>query len=236
LAAQATASQFVSAGKCHSFPLLYHWCVLPGAIAREQSAAVQEELERMSSYWRGEQAVARRLQAIQNSTSYVALFIEYIPQNLHQWLSAQLANGSQSALAACLRVEQLLKSDLQFMSMNGLFHFDLHLRNILTDGESLYFADYGLALATQFHLSDGELAFLKLNTSHDAAYNMTQLHNWMVANLPDAEALPLVKHYAPVAALVNDFYRHLRSGNFDFDYPAAKLDFLCAAKGLSHGP
>lgn len=46
------------------------------------------------------------------------------------------------------------------MNTRGLLHFDAHFENILTDGQRLFFADYGLAISSRFELSrDESLAY-----------------------------------------------------------------------------
>ena len=56
-------------------------------------------------------------------------------------------------------VERKLDAGTAFMNARGLLHFDAHFDNILTDGQRLYFADYGLALSSRFDLSEDEATF-----------------------------------------------------------------------------
>jgi hypothetical protein len=46
-------------------------------------------------------------------------------------------------------------------------HFDTHFENIMTDGRRFYFNDFGLALSTQFDLSDSEMVFLQRHRDYD---------------------------------------------------------------------
>ncbi|MFG1706924.1 hypothetical protein ACFLIM_27400 [Nonomuraea sp. M3C6] len=95
-----------------------------------------------------------RLEAVASASASIVLFLEYIPQNLYDWLATQLATGAVTS--AYTMVERRLRTDVAFMNANGLLHFDAHYRNILTDGQRLYFADLGLATSPRFDLSADE--------------------------------------------------------------------------------
>jgi hypothetical protein len=228
---------------------MYHWRVLPGAAPLADEHA---DIERVVAYWGGSAAVRRRLHALAQASASVVLFLEYIPQNLDAWLTSQLAAGPDAVTAACAMVQRCLQADIAFMNANGLLHFDAHFRNILTDGHRLYLADLGLATSPRFDLSIDERDFLALNASHDAGYAVRELLNWIVANVvgiatPDsggpverydyirrcaAGARPagasepvaeLISRYAPVAAILNDFYWNLFGVSRATPYPAQEI-------------
>lgn len=69
------------------------------------------------------------------------------------------------------------------MNARGLLHFDAHFQNILTDGRRLYFADYGLALSSQFDLSPSETSFFELHRTYDRCYTRSWLVNWLITAL-----------------------------------------------------
>jgi hypothetical protein len=83
----------VLAAEHEGFPLMYHWRVLPDSTPLPEELA---DIERAVAYWGGGSQVRRRIQmrrriqALQQSSASVALFLEYIPQNLHQWLGTQV--------------------------------------------------------------------------------------------------------------------------------------------------
>jgi hypothetical protein len=149
-------------------------------------------------------------------------------------------------------VERRLRTDIAFMNARGLLHFDAHFRNILTDGRRLYFADFGLATSPRFEVSTDERDFLARHASHDACYAVRELLNWIVANVvgiaaPDtggpverydyirrcaAGARPagapepvaeLISRYAPVVAILNDFYWNLFGESRETPYPAQEI-------------
>ncbi|MEV7629226.1 serine/threonine protein phosphatase [Actinoplanes sp. NPDC089786] len=230
LAANAMTTGWVLEGRFGSFPLMYHWRVLPGAVAPPEEHA---DLERTVGYWDGSPAVRARIEAVAQSSAEVVLFLEYVPQNLHEWLTAQVALGDGAVELAAATVERDLRTAVAFMNANGLLHFDAHFRNVLTDGRRLYLADLGLATSPRFELSAAETEFLRRNAGHDGCYVTTELVNWLVAalsgaadpvafhrkhgveairryaggeqpaNVPPAVA-SIIRRHAPVAAVLND--------------------------------
>ncbi|HEX5119932.1 MAG TPA: hypothetical protein VFW65_32500 [Pseudonocardiaceae bacterium] len=242
LAANTMTTNWVLAGHGESFPLMYHWRMLPGAAPPAEEHA---DIDRVVAYWDGSAAVRRRLDALARASASVVLFLEYVPQNLAAWLTGQLAAGPDAVTAACAMVHRCLRADIAFMNANGLLHFDAHFRNILTDGHRLYFADLGLATSPRFDLSAAERDFLDLNASHDAGYAARELHNWIVANVvrtaaPDtgvpAPVTELISRYAPVAAVMNDFYRNVYGVSRATPYPAQEITQAMAGRWPSLPP
>jgi hypothetical protein len=240
LAVQIMTTNWVIAGDHEGFPLMYHWRVLPdsGQPLPEELADVQ----RAVAYWGGGSGVRRRIEALQQSSASLMLFLEYIPQNLHDWLDVQIAAGDEVAERACAMVDSELEAGISFMNARGLLHFDAHFENILTDGRRLFFADYGLAISSRFELTPGEVDFFDEHRGYDRYYAVTHLVNWLVVALygygpeerkefvrscaqgvspggvPAAVAALLVR-YAPVAAVVGDFYRQFQRGSRAAPYP-----------------
>jgi hypothetical protein len=249
LAANTMTTNWVLAKQTEAFPLMYHWRVLPGAAPLSDEHA---DVDRVVAYWDGSAAVRRRLEALAQASASVMLFLEYIPRNLDAWLTSELAAGPDALTAACAMVQRCLRTDIAFMNTHGLLHFDAHFRNILTDGNCLYFADLGLATSSRFDLSTDERDFLALNASHDAGYALRELLNWIVANVvgianpttggpverydyirrcaagaqPAGAPMPvaeLISRYAPVAAIMNDFYWNIFGVSRATPYPAQEI-------------
>ncbi len=251
LAANTMTTNWVLTGRTEAFPLMYHWRVLPGAAPGSEEHA---DIDRVVAYWDGSAAVRRRLEGIANASASVVLFLEYVPQNLNAWLTAQLAAGREAIDAACSMVHRCLRTDVEFMNANGLLHFDGHFRNILTDGHRLYFADLGLANSPRFDLSADERDFLARNANHDTGYAARELVNWLVINVvriaghverydyirrcaagaaPDGAsgtAADLISRYAPAAAVMNDFYRNVFGTSRTTPYPADEITRACPAR------
>jgi hypothetical protein len=240
LAVHTMTTNWVIAGDYEGFPLMYHWRVLPGS-----GRSLPDELadvEAVVAYWGGGPGVGRRIEALQQSTASLMLFLEYIPQNLHDWLGVQFHAGDEAAERACVMVDAELQAGTAFMNAHGLVHFDAHFRNILTDGRRLYFADFGLALTSRFDLSQDEAVFYDRHRSHDRCYTASYLVYWLVTALygygwderyalvracaegerppgiPEAAAAIIVRH-APFAVVVWDFFRRLQEESREIPYP-----------------
>ena len=235
VAANVMATNWVLDGSCENFPLTYHWRVLDGpeAVARPSS-----EVDETVEFWHGSAAIRARLEA--HGSASVVLFQEYLPVDLQSWL------GTQDLEAVAVDVERQLRSTAAFMNSRGLYHFDAHFGNLLTDGRLVYFADLGLATSTRFELSSEESEFVRLNATHDEVYVTMRLVNWLVAShlgLGPAErnayirrcaegssldelppvAAEIVKRNAPFVAVMNEFYWGLFTESRLTPYPASAI-------------
>lgn len=180
LAVHTMTTNWVLTAEHEGFPLMYHWRVLPGSTPLSKELA---DVERAVAYWDDAPQVRRRIHALQQSSTSVALFLEYIPEDLHQWLGVQVEAGDGTTDQAATMVERELEVGTSFMQSRGLLHFDAHFENILTDGRRLYFADFGLALSSDFDLSPEEADFCDRHQSYDRSYTATYLVNWLVTAL-----------------------------------------------------
>jgi len=256
IAALKITTNWVLARKCESFPLVYHWRVLRSF---QRSMPISEELSdvaRMVDFW-GSEAVGHRIEAIEQAIDSVVLFFEYIPHNLHDWMNEQVAMGKDEADSAFAMVESQVRSAVLFMNSHGLLHFDVHFKNVLTNGKSIYIADFGLATSSRFELSDSEWEFLEMNKSHDECYVVTHLVNWIVAGLmglmerkvrtdfirrcangydPTEEvgsvAAGIINRYAPIATVINDFYTSLRVDSRTTPFPVEEIQRVSQAIGF----
>ncbi|MCX2949060.1 hypothetical protein [Lentzea sp. NEAU-D7] len=215
LAVHVMTTEWVLAGEHEGFPLMYHWRVLP-----HPGQTLPAELEQAVGYWGPE--VGPRIEALRESTASIALFLEYVPRNLHDWL-----NDQDDLESACEWVERELAAGVEFMNSRGLLHFDGHFQNVLTDGERLYFADYGLAISSRFDLSEEETAFFAENRDYDRCYTVTHLVMWFsyalrAQGVPPRVAEVLSRHN-DVAAVMKDFYRRFQHESRRTPYPAADL-------------
>ncbi|MFI1887875.1 protein kinase family protein [Streptomyces jumonjinensis] len=244
LAVHTMTTNWVLAGESESFPLMHHWRVLPDSTPLPEELA---DVDRAVAYWGGGSRVRHRIEALQRSSASVALFLEYIPQNLHQWLGEQLAAGGEAADRACAMVERELEAGTSFMNSRGLLHFDAHFENILTDGRRLFFADYGLAISSRFALSREEAGFFGRHQTYDRCYSIAHLVNWLVTavhgygrddreaqvrayargepptGVPEAAAA-ILSRYAPLTAVMADFFRKFRNESRQAPYPLAEID------------
>ncbi len=132
-----------------------------------------------------------------------------------------------------------------------MLHFDAHFHNILTDGDQLYFSDFGLATSSQFALSKEESLFFSKHQNYDRCYVVTILTSWIISRLfgmgcfdevlndyangktplvLPAELTPylssIVKRYARITLKMNTFFKRLSEGNKQIPYPAEELEQL----------
>lgn len=239
-AVHTMTTNWVLAQEHEGFPLMYHWRVLPhpGQVLPEQLA----DVEKAVAYWGGGPQVRHRIEALRDASASVALFLEYIPQNLHDWLDVQVKADDETAERACAMVARELEAGTSFMNARGLLHFDGHFQNILTDGKRLFFTDYGLAISSRFDLSKEEGDFFAGHRTYDRCYTVTHLVIWLVTALYGYEGdergafvracargerptgIPsqvaeILTRYAPVAAVMTDYYREFRFGSRQTPYP-----------------
>ncbi|MER6116436.1 serine/threonine-protein kinase [Streptomyces sp. NPDC001743] len=239
LAVHTMTTNWVLGGQYQGFPMMYHWRVLPDTAALPEELA---DVERAVAYWGGRAEVRRRIEALQQSSASLALFLEYIPQTLDEWLTEQIQAGEEPADQACSLVESELEAGTSFMNARGLLHFDAHFQNILVDGRRLYFADYGLAVSSQFDLSPSETNFFELHRTYDRCYTRSWLVNSLITKLygyerkerealiracAEGEAPPdgpqaaraILSRHAPLAAVMTDFYGKVQDENRETPYP-----------------
>ncbi|MFT7775535.1 hypothetical protein [Roseateles sp.] len=257
LAANVMTTSWVLAEQLESFPLMYHWRVLdgpssPGAAPRPVECT---DVEHMTSYWGGADAMRARLVALADAKFSLMIFLEHVPWTLNAWLERQLDAPPGPMASALEMVERGLTIDIPMMNSLGLLHGDAHFGNILTDGQRLYFADLGLATSARFALSLDERSYLHHNASLDRGYALAKWVNGLVkAFAPAVDDVPgrfelvraaaqgqamhelvpgmptsvaeIVHRHAPVATRINDFYVKLHSEDRRAPYPRDAIEAL----------
>ncbi len=232
LAAYRKASAWALSGEHSSFPLVYHWRVLPRPERPQLTERQLDWLQKAPAYWNGSDAVRVRLEAIAAASATIVLFLEYVPQTLHAWLGESLAGPSLDAAEdGILRLYEQVQDTATFMNARGMLHFDLHAFNVLTDGERAYVADLGLALCADFDLSPSERAFFEAHRLYDrgcVAWNfLEQLRSKDgSALMPALDAL--VERWTPAARVVGAFIEKLGEESKTTPYPAAELEAALA--------
>jgi hypothetical protein len=255
LAASEMTTSWVLAGRAECFPLLHHWRVLARPPGSQPLPDELADIERVVASCHGSAAVRRRIEAIAGASATLALFYEWLPEPLPARLARQVAVDEAAAERAIAMVERRLLADVDRMNAAGLYHFDAHLDNILTDGERLYFVDLALAMSPRFELSASEARFLDANLSHDRCHTIRCLVNWLVTTFAGASdwqarnriiervaagealagvaglAAAVIQRHAPIAAVINEFYRQLHLVDRRTPYPAAAARAAWAIRG-----
>lgn len=238
LAANRIVTDAVLAGETQSFPVLYHWRVLPG---RSPVATEHADIDAVVAALGGSPAVRVRLEALVAASCSLVLFCEYIPHPVLDWLR-------DDPVRKAAAVERQFSQIVTFLRDRELLHMDGHLSNMRTDGERIYLNDFGLATSPHFDLSAAERDFAERHATHDAGYAAMRLVNWLVTDVcgvpvphsggpvdrneyvlrcaaghipddvPPVVAAILTRH-APVAAKMNSFYWKLFDGEIHAEYP-----------------
>ncbi|MFD5504703.1 protein kinase family protein [Streptomyces sp. NPDC127061] len=247
LAVHTMTTGWVIGSEYEGFPLMYHWRVLPDSPPR----AFADEfggIDGAVAHWEGSSAVRDRLEAIGRSSSSLVIFLEHVPQTLGTWLGDHRAATADSPYDVRYAwAEEALIRGADFMSSRGLVHFDAHFNNVLTDGRMIYFADFGLALSSEFELSQAETEFLSDHLTYDGCYignhlirhhlpddlhagteHEVFLRNWIEGErsekVPPAIATVINRH-ARTASVLDEFHRRLLSESKLTPYPVADIEW-----------
>ena len=175
LAAHVMTTNWVITGQCPNFPIMYHWRILQDTGSKIISDEEQIALDKDATYWENNASINSRLKAIALATHHTYLFLEFIPNQLYGWLNKQLSTNENAAINAVRLVESQMQTTHYFMGSQNFLHMDAHFENILTDGEQLYYSDFGLALSDNFMLSNIENNFAKNNADYDYASGSSNL-------------------------------------------------------------
>ncbi|MFF4503429.1 protein kinase family protein [Streptomyces sp. NPDC001401] len=252
LAVHTMTTNWVLADGFPGFPLMHHWRVLPDAV---QPLPVElADVEEVVAYWGGGPQVRERIEALRTASASLTLFLEYFPHTLHDWLDTQVR--TDDADRTCTRVDEWLGALTAFLHRHRLLHFDLHFQNVVTDGEEFYLVDYGLAFSPRFRLSRQERAFFDRHRDYDLVYSRAHLVNWLVTalygydrqereafvracaigahtdGLPEA-ATAIIARDAPLTAVLNGFFRRLRTESRQTPYPYEDLRLAYSSSTLS---
>lgn len=157
LIAHIKTSNWVLAGSIATFPLMYHYRIVP--FAGQQADIDLASHEAYVKYWGNSANIGQYILDRANANYELLLFLEYIPHVLDAWLRENPDKLQQSLDA--------LRTTIDFLRSKHIIHFDAHLHNILTDGERIYLTDFGLILDKSFALTKDEESFFDRHTLYD---------------------------------------------------------------------
>lgn len=150
-------TNWVLEGAIASFPLMYHYRIVPFSGAREN--VEMENYQSFVEYWGNNVSIGNYVLDRANANYELILFLEYIPHVLGTWLQEK-----PNQLQKCL--DELHKT-ITFLRTKEIIHFDAHFYNILTDGQQIYLTDFGLVLDKSFTLTKDEESFFQENQFYD---------------------------------------------------------------------
>jgi hypothetical protein len=211
LSANVIVTEAVLAGETRSFPVLYHWRVLPG---RAPVAAEFADIDEVVAALGGSPAVRARLDALAVAAWSLVLFCEYIPHPVEGWLHENPADKAATVERQFAQIVTLLRD-------RRLLHMDAHFGNMRTDGERIFLSDFGLATSPRFDLSAAERDFARRHATHDAAYAAMRLVNWLVT---DVCGVPVLDTGGPVAR--NEYVARCAAGHIPDDLPPEVAEIL----------
>lgn len=241
LAAHAMTTNWVLTNECEHFPLMYHYRIL----SSPKRLATDDDLAKIESdilYWEGSSAIRSRLLASQEAIADIVLFLEYFPSNLYNWLEKYIQTIDTAKMS---NIEQELLQTIDFMKSHGFLHMDSHFWNLLTDGDHIYFSDFGLALSSKFELGKPEIEFFEKNQNYDKYSAITNFLHSIITGLygqddwikrlkeclNNKNNLPrtlqsIIKRYAPIAISMDEFYTKLRFESKNTPLPVNQLNEL----------
>lgn len=234
LATHLMTTKWALSGEYRGFPVMYHWRVLPDS-PPEGFADDFGGIDCTVAHWDGSPAVRRRLEAIGASTASLVICLEYVPHTLGEWLCDH---------PDVTWVEEQLDHGTAFMSSHGLVHFDTHFNNLLTDGEQVFFGDFGLASSVSFELTTAEAEFLadhRVYDHHHAMSNLLRylqshigadgkhekfLRAWLAGQRPGdvpAEISGIIDRHAETASVLYEFHIQLLRESKLTPFPVSRL-------------
>ncbi len=135
MAANLIATEAVLAGESESFPVLYHWRVLP---VRPPITAEQTDVDALVRALEGSADVRARLDALRHASHSLVLITEFVSDRVTDWLREDAAGRAEA-------FERRLFEGVASLRDHALLHLDLGLDNLRTDGERIFFVDFGLS-------------------------------------------------------------------------------------------
>lgn len=162
LATHIKTTGWVVDGSWVGFPMLLHHRVVRRRPAHTRHrVGVKSWVDSLDypRYWNGSKRIASFIEARRTTPFELWLVLEHVPYRLDDWLSDHLSATGEV-------VDQLV-STIRFLHDHGVFHFDAHHGNVVTEGHAPLLTDFGLASDRGFHLSAEERAFLDAHRHYD---------------------------------------------------------------------
>lgn len=211
LAAHIMTTNWVISGVSYNFPIMYHWRILDSPNNKVISDEEQMTLEKDKLYWENNESIFNKIKLGILASHHIYLFMEFIPYNLSDWLKNRLASRDSESWDSVIRIEKQMKFVNEFMGSQKFLHMDAHFENILTDGDNLYYSDFGLAISDQFDLSKEEKKFSHENIYYDKASGVVNLLHCILTVLSENELLQKSKLVQGIRGDQLDFENDIKS-------------------------
>ncbi len=188
LVAHIKTTNWVLNNEIQTFPLLYHYRIMPFSGKRNEVDA--ERFKRYVHAWGNNKNIEQYTLDRAHAPYEIVLFLEHIPHVLQSWLSKHLDQIQH--------VFDELWTTINFLQKKGMIHFDLHFGNILTDGEQIYLTDFGLIADKNFSLLEEEISFFNAHANYDYGMLVLSLYSPILTiykDLPEIEQNRIKKDY-----------------------------------------
>lgn len=183
LAAHVKTTGWVLDGSCPAFPTLLHHRVMPRRVRHTERDPVSwVDGPDYARYWNDSKRIAAFMEARRTSPFELWLVLEHVPHRMFEWVGDHQAETSA--------VVDSLVDTIRFLHGHGVFHFDAHYGNVVTDGTLPLLTDFGLASDRAFGLSDREREFLDRHAHYDFGEAIYSVGNALLGRLfplPEAE-------------------------------------------------
>ncbi len=165
LTAHLKTTHWVLNGAIDTFPLMYHYRILPFSGWRVDVDMAQHQ--KYVEYWGNNANIGNYVLGRTKANYELVLFLEYVPYVLANWLQNHQGQCKQ-------HLADLLKT-VDFLREQGIIHCDAHFNNVLTDGNRAYLTDFGLVLDRSFSLTKKEEDFFAEHVFYDYGVIMSSL-------------------------------------------------------------
>ncbi len=165
LMAHIKTTHWVIDGAIDTFPLMYHYRIMPFSGWRVDVDMAQHQ--KYIKYWGNNTNIGNYVLGRTKANYELVLFLEYIPHVLATWLPEHQGQCQQP-------LADLFKT-VDFLRKQRIIHFDAHFNNVLTDGDRAYLTDFGLVLDRSFVLSKKEEDFFTQHIFYDYGVILSSL-------------------------------------------------------------
>jgi serine/threonine protein kinase len=188
LMAHIKTTHWVMNGTIETFPLMYHYRIMPFSGWR-----VKLDMEQHQNYvkqWGDNSNIGRYILDRTTANYELVMFLEHVPHVLRTWLKEHPEQFIKPLADLCRTID--------FLSKQKIIHFDAHFDNVLTDGDQAYLTDFGLVLDRSFSLTKEEKDFFAQHIFYDYGLVLLNLGNVALAiydSCPEGDRLKIMEKY-----------------------------------------